>query len=338
MAPSLYPHLPLISTTTSTSFNNNPNNSSHKGMLVKKVDLPNQGIERSHRVTCLATCDGEVWGGCRSGFIFCYYSRGQEQEEEGGEKEEQNGRGELMLCHKTQLSRERGKTGVRAVVVDKGGLVWVGAENGWLNVWKSVDGAIAAEEVKFRVPLLHQSWKKSMFGNQNSFLKLEFGVLSWKGLSSYSGKIEAEGMVLLRDVKEMREMNGKLGGLGIVLVDKGGREREFEVENGEEKEGRKALDLLKFGLFCLGEKRVLKKVGEQDLKSGVLALEMAGGRVWSFDDSLKVFSFFFYCFFFCFVLFCFLSQIIITDSRMESHPRPDWKTKRNVPTGSSSLS
>ena len=257
---------------------------------MKKVDLPNNVYnERSHRVTCLATCDGEVWGGCRSGFVFCYYDAQEEPEEEEGE------RGELVLSHHTQLYGEgRGMTGVNAMVGDKGGLVWVGAENGWLSVWKSGDGAIAAEEAKFRVPLLHQSWKKSMitaFTNQGSFMKLEYGVLSWKGLSFFfdKEKIEEEGMVLLRDIKEMREVEGKLGGLGAVLVDKGGKEREFEFENREE-EGRKALDLLKFGLFCLGEKRVLKRVGQQDLKGRVVALEMAGGRVWSFDDALKVYE------------------------------------------------
>ena len=260
---------------------------------MKKVDLPsNVYNERSHRVTCLATCDGEVWGGCRSGFVFCYYDAQEEPEEEEGERGELKERGELVLSHHTQLCGEgEGMTGVNAIVGDKGGLVWVGAENGWLSVWKSGDGAIAAEKVKFGVPLLYQSWKKSMittFTNQGSFMKLEFGVVSWKGMSSFFGQ-EEEGMVLLRDIKEVREMKGKLGGLGAVLVDKGGKEREFEFENREE-EGRKALDLLKFGLFCLREKRVLKRVGQQDLKGRVVALEMAGGRVWSFDDALQVYE------------------------------------------------
>ena len=271
---------------------------------MKKVELPhNMHGERSHRVTCLTTCDGDVWGGCPSGFVFCF-SDAREQHEEQGEKGEQNG-GELVLCHQTQLCGEgRGMTGVNTMVGDKGGLVWAGTDNGWLSVWKSRDGAIAGEEVKFRVSLLHQSWKKSMFSaftNQNCFLKLEFGVVSWKGLSSFlkrgkltgGGTIEEEGMVFLKDLKEVREIKGKLGGLGVVLVDKGDKKREFELENGE-KEGRKALDLLKFGLFCLGEKRVLKRVGQHDLKRRVRALEMAGGRVWSFDDSLKVS---FHCFF-----------------------------------------
>ena len=281
---------------------------------MKKVELPkNIGGERSHRVACLATCDGEVWGGCRSGFVFCYHDAQEEQEDEREERAKRKG-GELMFSHETQLCGEgEGMTGMNAIVGDKGGLVWAGAENGWLSVWKSVDGAIAAEEGKFQVPLLHQSTKKSMitvFTNQSSFMKLEYGVVSWKGLSSFSmrGKTEKEGMVLLRDVMEVREIKGKLGGLGFVLVDKGGKEREFEFENRNE-EGQKALDLLKFGLFCLGEKRVLKRVGQQDLKGRVVALEMAGGRVWSFDDTLKVFSFCFlaFCFVivFCFVLFCF---------------------------------
>ena len=300
-----------MSTTTSPP-PNNPNSSHHKGTFVKKVELPHNIFgERSHRVTCLTTCDGYVWGGCPSGFVFCYSDTREEQHEEQGEKGGQNG-GELVLCHQTQLCGEgRGMAGVNAMVGDKGGLVWAGTDNGWLSVWKSVDGAIAGEEVKFRVSLLHQSWKKSIFSafsNQNSFLKLEFGVVSWKGLSSFlitgGGMIEEEGMVFLEDIKEVREMNGKLGGLGVVLVDKGDKEREFELENGE-KEGQKALDLLKFGLFCLGEKRVLKRVGEHDLKRRVRALEMAGGRVWSFDDSLKV-SFhlflFYVCLFVCLLL------------------------------------
>ena len=295
---------------------------------MKKMELPhNIHGERSHRVTCLTICDGDVWGGCPSGFVFCY-SDAREEQEEQGERGGQNG-GELVLCHQTQVCGEgRGMTGVNAMVGDKGGLVWVGAENGWLSVWKSVDGAIAGEEVKFRVSLLHQSAKISKFSgltNQDSFLKLEFGMVSWKGLSSFlkrgklagGGKIEE---VFLKDIEEVREKKGKLGGLGVVLVDKWGKERKFELENGE-KEGRKALDLLKFGLFCLGEKRVLKRVGEHDLKRRVRALEMAGGRVWSFDDSLKVsFDFFlfyvclFVCLFemgvvlffvFCIVLYCF---------------------------------
>ena len=283
---------------------NTPNNNSYqKGTFVKKVDLPNNiKSERSHRVTCLTVCDGEVWGGCRSGFIFCFSDREEEQEE--GEME---GQKEMVLCHKTQLCGEgKGMTGVNTMVGDKGGLVWVGAENGWLSVWNSVDGGIAGEEVKFRVPLLHQSRKKSMlsvFTNpESSFMELKFGVLSWKGLPSFFE--EEEGMVLLRDINEVRERKGQLGGLGIVLVDKRGREREFELENGKE-EGRKALDLLKFGLFCLGEKRVLKRVGQCDLKGRVMALEMAGGRVWSFDDSLKV-CLFFYFVLCLFVLFCFV--------------------------------
>ena len=297
-APSLYAHLPPISTTTSPP-PHNPNSSWHKGTFVKKVELPdNMHGERSHRVTCLTTCDGDVWGGCPSGFVFCFSDAQEQQYKEQGEKGEQKG-GELVLCHQSQLCGEgRGMAGVNAMVGNKGGLVWAGTDNGWLSVWKSVDGAIAGEEVKFRVSLLHQSWKKSMFSaftNKNSFLKLEFGVVSWKGLSSFlkrgkltgGGTIEEEGMVFLRDIKEVREMEGKLGGLGVVLVDKGDKEREFELENGE-KEGQKALDLLKFGLFCLGEKRVLKRVGQLNLKGRVIALEMAGGRVWSFDDSLKV--------------------------------------------------
>ena len=261
---------------------------------MKKVELPDNIYgERSHRVTCLTICDGEVWGGCPSGFVFCYSDA--EEEGEGGETEGQKG-GELVLCHQTQLCGEgRGMTGVNAMVGDKGGLVWAGTENGWLSVWKSVHGGIAGEEVKFRVPLLHQSAKKSMFtafvNQNNSFMKLEFGVVSWEGLSSFfvmRGEPEGEGRVLLRDVREVREVKGKLGGLGVVLVEKGGKERGFEFENGEE-EGRMALDLLRFGLFCLGGEKVLKRVGEHDLKRRVIALEMAGGRVWSFDDSFKVY-------------------------------------------------
>ena len=272
-------------------------------------------------MTCLTTCDGDVWGGCPSGFVFCFSDAREEQEEEQGEKRGQKG-GELVLCHQTQVCGEgRGMGGMNAMVGDKGGLVWGGTENGWLSVWKSVDGGIVGEEVKFRVSLLHQSRKKSMlstFSNQNSFLKLEFGVVSWKGLCSFlkgrgkltgGGKIEEEGMVFLKDIKEVREITGKLGGLGVVLVEKGGKERKFELENGE-KEGKKALDLLKFGLFCLGEKRVLKRVGECDLKRGVRALEMAGGRVWSFDDSLKVSCYFFFCFMFVCLFVCLLSSFL----------------------------
>ena len=272
-------------------------------------------------MTCLTTCDGDVWGGCPSGFVFCFSDAGEEQQGEQGERGGQ--KGELVLCHQTQLCGEgRGMAGVNAMVGDKGGLVWAGTDNGWLSVWKSVDGRIAGEEVKFRVPLLHQSWKKSMFSaftnsNQNSFLKLEFGVVSWEGLSSFFAKqgqssLEEDGMAFLKDIKEVREMEGKLGGLGVVLVDKEGKKREFEFENREE-EGRKALDLLKFGLFCVGEKKVLKRVGEHDLKRRVIALEMAGGRVWSFDDSFKVYFhllFFFLFLFFYFVLFLFVYYFI----------------------------
>ena len=284
---------------------------------MKKVGLP-QNIygERSHRVTCLTTCDGEVWGGCPSGFVFCYSDSREEQHEEQGEKGGRNG-GELVLCHQSQLCGEgRGMAGVNTMVGDKGGLIWAGTDNGWLSVWTSVDGAIAGEEVKFRVSLLHQSWKKSMitaFTNQGSYMTLEFGVVSWKGLSSFfvkQGEPEGEGMVFLRDIKELREMEGKLGGFGVVLVDKEGKEREFELEN-REGEGRKALDLLKFGLFCLGEKKVLKRVGQLNLKGRVIALEMAGGRVWSFDDSLKVSFHLFYDLFFSFVLFRFILFCIV---------------------------
>ena len=306
-----------MSTTTSPP-PNNPNSSRHKGTFVKKVELPdNMHGERSHRVTCLTTCDGDVWGGCPSGFVFCFSDAREEQQGEQGEKGGQN-EGELVLCHQSQLCGEgRGMTRVNAMVGDKGGLVWVGTDNGWLSVWKSMDGGIAGEEVKFQVSLLHQSRKKSMitaFTNQNCLLKLEFGVVSWQGLSSFfvmEGETEEEGIVFLRDIKEVREMEGKLGGLGVVLVDKRGKERKFEFDNREER-GRKALHLLKFGLFCLGEKRVLKRVGEHDLKRRVRALEMAGGRVWSFDDSLKVsfHLFFFVCdvvvLFLVFFVFCFL--------------------------------
>ena len=265
---------------------------------MKTVDLPkNIDRERSHRVSCLATCEGEVWGGCRSGFIFCYYDEEKEQWEEEKEGVKKKG-GELVMCHESQLSGEEGGlTGVNAVAVDKGGLVWVGAENGWLSVWESGDGGVVGEEVKFLVSMLDRSLKKSMEKkekqDQDSFLKLEFGVVSWKGRKR--GEREKEGEMLLRDVKEVREVKGKLGGVGVVVVDKGGREREFELGEGE---GRKALDLLHFALFCLGEKRVLKRVGDHDLRRRVMALGIAGGRVWSFDESLKVV--------FCFVIFVLL--------------------------------
>ena len=263
---------------------------------MKKIEMPeNIHSERSHRVTCLATYEGEVWGGCRSGFIFCYYN---EEEQDGEEEKRAREGGKLVFCHETQIG-EGG--GVNAMVVDRGGLVWAGGENGWLSVWKSVDGRIAGEEVKFRVPLLHKSRKKlrEKKGNQvqESFLELEFGKVGWKRLSSFLKRGERETM-LLRDVEEVKEVEGKLGGMGFVLVDKGGREREFEMNV---EEGRKALELLKLALFCLREKRVLKRVGEHDLKRRVMALEIAGGRVWSYDGSSKVYFIFLFCFVYLFV-------------------------------------
>ena len=277
LAPSLYQHLPPISNSPTCE---KLENFSHNGKFVKTVELPkNIYNEKRDRVTCLTTFAGELWGGCDSG-VFCYYEEEEEELSPGEEK------GEFMRCHNSQLLGDGGETGVSAMVADKQGLVWVGNENGWLSVWKNGYGPVVGEEVKFSVPLLNKSSK--IFSKDSSFLKLEFGVVSWRWSSFMKRGEEKEGRVLLREVGEVREVRGKRGGVGLVLVEKGGKEREFEL--GRE-EGQKALNHLNFALFCGGQNRVLKRVGEQmlNINKKVTALEIAGGRAWSFDESLKVF-------------------------------------------------
>ena len=90
----------------------------------------------------------------------------------------------------------------------------------------------------------------------------------------------------MKEVKEVKEVDGKQGGVGVVLVEERGRERRFELGGND---GKKAVDCLKFALFCMKRKRILERVGEQKLNRKLIALEMVdGGRVWSFDGSLMV--------------------------------------------------
>ena len=247
---------------------------------MKKVELPhNTEGYRGHRVLCLTTCGGELWGGCSSGFVFCYCG---DEEEEGKGKGKEEGE-ELILCHQTQLLEQGG---VSAMVGEKEGLVWVGGDNGWISVWKSGYGPVIGEKVKFSAPLLPEGIKQTvrhvLFDTQKSgfFFKLEYGELKWKGGAR-------EESLSLKKVREMKVVEGKQGGVGVVLIEEGKDPRKFEL-GGEE--GRKMVDCLKFALFCLERERVLERVGQQHLSRKVTALEMVGGRVWSFDESLMVCS------------------------------------------------
>ena len=212
--------------------------------------------------------EGELWGGCQSGFVFCYYGAGEEEEQE----EEK-----LMLCHYTQLHRE-GTTGVSAIVGGRDGLVWVGGKNGSISVWESKDGPVSGEEIKFSAQLLLSS-KKSFLRRADSFFKLEYGELRWR-------KDKGAGSLSLKRVQRVREIEASRGGVAFCLLEDSGKERKFELEG---EEGQRALDSLKFALFCVREKRVLERVGTQNLGRTVRALEMTSGRVWSFDDFFKVF-------------------------------------------------
>ena len=52
----------------------------------------------------------------------------------------------------------------------------------------------------------------------------------------------------MKKVKEVKEVEGKQGGVGVVLVEEeGGRERKFELGGSD---GKKGVDCLKFALFC----------------------------------------------------------------------------------------
>ena len=253
---------------------------------MKKVELPeNIKGSRTHRVTCLTTCEGKLWGGCQSGlvFSFCGEEEHRDKNREGGDQEEGQNRGEMELIfpHESQLLGEKG--GVSAMVGEKG-MVWVAGENGWLSLWKMGDGPIRGEELKYSAPLLEGSFffKFGIFSGDDLYFTLEDGQVNWKGL-------DGEGSLLMTKVKEVKEVEGKQGGVGVVLVEEeGGRERTFELG----KNGKKGVDCLKFGLFCMKRKRILDRVGEQNLERKLMSLTMVGERVWSFDDSFRVCIFF----------------------------------------------
>ena len=254
-------------------------------------------------------CGEELWGGCRSGYVFC---RG-----EGDQRENVRMKGdELTFCHFTQLL---GNGEVSSIVGEKeSGLVWVGG-TGWISVWKSGDGGVAGEDVKFSASLLSDGFR--LRSSVDSFFKLEhFSVQVFFGSSSFPLNFffffishhftfvkwrerktirTEEGMLSLRNVREVREVEGKRGGVGVVLVEQGGLERKFEL-GGNEGEKANFIKKLKFALYCLSKKKVLLRVGEckleglyQDNKKispiPILALSLVGGRVWSFDASYKVF-------------------------------------------------
>ena len=158
------------------------------------------------------------------------------------------------------------------MVGEKKGMVWVGGENGLLSIWKRGDGPVTGEEVKYSAPLLEDSYffelHKMLHGDL--FFELEYGQVKWKGL-------DGEGSLFMKEVKEVREVAGKQGGVGVVLVEEGGRERKFELGGND---GKKGVDCLKFALFCLKRKGILERVGELKLERKLMALEMVGGRVW----------------------------------------------------------
>ena len=140
--------------------------------------------------------------------------------------------------------------------------------------------------------------------------------MKWKGL-------DGEGSLLMKEVKEVKEVDGKQGGVGVVLVEERGRERRFELGGND---GKKAVDCLKFALFCMKRKRILERVGEQKLNRKLIALEMVdGGRVWSFDGSLMV------CFLSFGLLKCPLTEKCTPkkkkkkDSKMERKPSSWWR-------------
>ena len=252
--------------------NNSSHNFSNQKKFVKKVELPeNRNGGRTHRVTCLTTRGEELWGGCQSGLIFSYC---------GQEDEERRGKEELILSHPTQLLLGEGEE-VNAMVGGKEGLMWVGGENGWLSVWKRSYGPVVGEELKYSSPLLEDRYffqlPKMLIGDL--FFKLEYGQVKWK-------ELDGEGSLLMNQVKEVRGVAGNRGGVGVVLVEEdGGRERRFELGGND---GKKGVDCLKFALFCMKRKRILERVGELKLNRKLMALNIVGGRVWSFDGSLMV--------------------------------------------------
>ena len=229
-------------------------------------------------MTCITIREKEVWGGCESGFVFCYCGDDEEEgkEKRGRAKEEK----EVIFCHYSQLLG-----GVNAIAAEKDGLVWVGGEDGMISVWKSGCGAIYGEEVNFSAPLLHGAGVFNSKKTVESLFKLEYGEVRWK-----ERKKKEEERLLMDKVKEVKKIAGKRG-TKVVLVEEGGEEREFEL-GGEE--GQRGLECLKFALFCLKRETVLKRVGELDLGRRVMGLEMVGGTVWSFDEShqVKLLSFF----------------------------------------------
>ena len=234
-------------------------------------------------MTCLTTCGGEIWGGCQSGYVFCYGGR-----EEGTEGEERKDE-ELTLCYPSQLPGEAdAKTvrGICGIVGEKGELAWAGSENGWITVWESGFGSAIGEEVKFFAPLLSGFRPLRRIIGDDCYICLELGELRWR---KWVGTRIEEGRLSMKRVEEVREMEG---GVGVVVVEVGGRERRFEME--EKEVGGKGLECLRFVLFCLGRKRGLRRVGGVKLGKRVLGLGLVDGRVWSFDESFQVFFNFVY--------------------------------------------
>ena len=143
---------------------------------MKKVELPeNKKGSRTHRVTCLTTCEGKLWGGCQSGLVFSFC---EGDEHRDGDQEEGQNRGdmELIFSHESQLLGK--KEGVSAMVGEKG-MVWVGGENGWLSLWKTGDGLIRGEELKYSAPLLETNFffelRKKIVSGDDLYFTLEDG-------------------------------------------------------------------------------------------------------------------------------------------------------------------
>ena len=324
------------------------------GRFVKRVILPDNphGV-RSHRITTLTTTtttsntdkhippsrtatNQYLWGGCRSGFVFCVEHL-EESETKREEKEEtvvQN----LQICHYSQLIEGGG--GVSAMVGARGGgLVWVGYEHGGLTVWRrEEEGAKVAGRVSFSSPLLNYgsdimrrffsfsllfflsltiSFLLSAlnFRFNDPTLTLRSGVLCWGSGGGPGGRRSAVvdgggGMMPMREVEEVREVVGtRKGRVGIVLVRKEGA-RETMAEEGvggsgvspvfevEWEVGKKWLSLLEFVVFSYkggeekGRRGVLERVGMVELGGRVLGLIMIEGKIWSFDETNKVFFLF----------------------------------------------
>ena len=157
--------------------------------------------EEDYKVTCLTTYGEDVWGGCQSGFVFCY--RDEEKKEKGEEKEsdQEGGEEKMILCHSTQLLGEGGVSAIVGEKEGKEGLVWVGGKNGSLSVWKRGHGLVVGEELKFSASLLenYRFGFRKMFSWREIDFKLEYGEVKWRGLNE-------EGRLLMKDVKEVREV------------------------------------------------------------------------------------------------------------------------------------